>query len=152
MAALALSFGGSGDPAAYLALVGFTILLVLACLGLGFLIGAFTRKASAAMGAALLTWLGLAFLGDLSLVGATLALRPAPAALLGMLLVNPLQVFKLGAIYGLRSTLDTLGPTGQYAVYRFGALLPLLLAGLLIVWAALSFGLAYLFFDRRRDL
>lgn len=152
MAALALSFGGSGDPAAYLELVGFTILLVLACLGLGFLIGAFTRKASAAMGAALLTWLGLAFLGDLSLVGATLALRPAPAALLGMLLVNPLQVFKLGAIYGLRSTLDTLGPTGQYAVYRFGALLPLLLAGLLIVWAALSFGLAYLFFDRRRDL
>jgi len=39
-----------GVVAAYLALVAFTILLVLACLGLGFLIGAFTRKASAAMG------------------------------------------------------------------------------------------------------
>ena len=72
----------------------------------------------------LLLWLGLAFFGDLSVLGATLALRPAPSAMLAMLLINPLQAFKLGAIFSLHATLDTLGATGQYAAYRFGEGLP----------------------------
>lgn len=150
MAALVLSLGAGGDVTAYLGLVGFTALLALACLGLGFLISAWTRKSSAATGAALLTWLALAFLGDLGVVGATLALRPTPARLMGMLVVNPLQTFKLGAIYSLNSTMDVLGAVGQYAVYRFGSALPLLLAGLLLAWVVVAFSMAYLVFSRGR--
>jgi hypothetical protein len=104
------------------------------------------------MGASLLLWLGLVFFGDLSLVAATLALRPTPALLLTLLLLNPLQAFKLGAIYSLRATLDTLGAVGQFAAYRFGDNLTLLLAGLLVAWVTLSFGLAFAFFSRRGDL
>jgi Cu-processing system permease protein len=92
------------------------------------------------------------FLGDLGIAGATLSLRPAPGALLAMLLVNPLQIFKLSAIYSLRATLDTLGPVGQYAAYRFGEALPLLLLGLLVVWIIATFGLAFSIFNRRGDL
>ena len=150
MAALALSTGAGGDVTAYLGLVGYTALLALACLALGFLISAWTRKSSTATGAALLTWLALAFVGDLGVVGATLALRPSPARLMGMLVVNPLQTFKLGAIYSLNSTLDVLGAVGQYAVYRFGSALPMLLAGLLMAWIVLAFSLAYLVFSRGR--
>ena len=152
LAALTLSTAGSADAAAFGGLVGYTLLLMLASLGLGFLISALVKKSSAAMGAALLLWLLLAFLGDLALVGGVLALRPTPASLLGMLVINPLQVFKLGAIYSLRATLDTLGATGQYAVYRFGNNLALLLVGLLLAWAAAGFGSAMLFFSRRQDL
>jgi Cu-processing system permease protein len=160
IAALALGFGlaglglasaGSDNVPAYLSLAGSTLLLALASLGLGFVISALTRKASTASGAALLLWLALVFLGDLGVVGAVLALRPTPAALLAMLLINPLQIFKLSAIYGLRATLDTLGPVGQFAVYQFGAILPLLLVGLLAGWIVGSFGIAFALFNRRGD-
>lgn len=160
LAALGLGFGiagfglasaGGGDPAAYLRLAGYTLLFALATLGLGFVISALTRKSSTASGASLLLWLGLVFVGDLGLIGATLALRPTPATLLGMLLINPLQVFKLSAIYSLRATLDTLGPVGQYAAYRFGEALPLLLGGLLVVWIVASFGSAFSLFNRVGD-
>jgi len=152
LAALALSTSGSGDPAAFLALVGYAILLALAALGVGFLISVFTRKGSTAMGVSLLVWLVLVFFADLGLIGVTLTLRPSPGNLLGMLLANPLQAFKLGAIYSLHSTLDSLGAVGQYALYHFGSALPLLLAGLLAAWALVSFASAYLLFARRRDL
>jgi cytochrome c biogenesis protein CcdA len=58
----------------------------------------------------------------------------------------------LGAIYSLRATLDTLGPVGQYATYRFGEALPFLLGALLSGWAVASFGLAFVLFKYRRDV
>ena len=152
LAAIVLSVTSGGNLAAYLGLLGFSVLLVAASLGLGFLIGALARKTSAAIGAALLVWLGLVFFGDLSVIGATLAVHPTPATLLGILLLNPLQSFKLGAIYSLRSTLDALGAVGQYAVYRMGSGLPGMLAGLLVAWGVLFFGLGYLAFQREGDL
>ncbi len=152
LAALALASGGNGDALSYFGLAGFTVLLALASLGLGFFISAFTRKGATATGAALLLWLGFVFLGDLGFIGAALTLRPTPAVLLAMLLVNPLQAFKLGAIYSLRATLDTLGAVGQYALYRFGQSLPWLLVALLVGWVALSFGAAFALFNRRGDL
>jgi len=160
IAALGLGFGlaglglasTGGNGSTYLTLAAYTLMLALASLGLGFIISALTRKGSTASGAALVVWLALVFLGDLGLIGATLALRPTPAALLAMLLANPLQAFKLAAIYGLRAALDTLGPVGQFAVYRFGEWLPLLLVGLLAAWIVASFGLAFAIFRRKGDL
>jgi hypothetical protein len=72
------------------------------------------------------------------MIGATPALRPMDSGLLGALLINPLKSFKLGAIYSLRATLDTLGPVGQYATYRFGAFLPVLLGGLFAAWTVFA--------------
>jgi ABC-type transport system involved in multi-copper enzyme maturation permease subunit len=135
----------------YLELVGYTLLLALSCLGVGFVIGALTRKGATAIGGALLIWLALVFAGDLGVMGLALALRPTPDAMLALLLANPLQVFKLGAVYGLRATLDTFGTAGQYALYRFGAALPLLLAGMLGAWIVVSFGVAFALFNRRGD-
>ena len=161
VAALALGFGlagiglgtaGGGDATAFLAVAGYALLLALAMLGLGFVISTLTRKAATASGAALLTWLGLVFLADLGVMGTALATQPNPAAMLGMLLVNPLQVFKVAAIYSLRATLDALGPAGQYALYHFGENLHLVLLGPLLAWIVASFGLAFILFNRRGDV
>lgn len=151
LAALALAAGSDGNALAYLSLVGYTLLLAGVSLGLGFIISALTRKAATALGASLLVWLALVFLSDIGLVGATLAFRPTPAGLLTMLFFNPLQTFKLGAIYSLRATLDTLGAVGQYAVYKYGANLSLLLAGVLAAWGLAAFGVAFAVFNRRGD-
>jgi Cu-processing system permease protein len=151
LAGLALASLDDGQGGAFLALAGYTLLLALVSLGLGFVISALTRRTATAIGAALVLWLALVFFSDLGLVGLTLALRPTPATLLGLLVVNPLQLFKLGAIYSLRTTLDSLGAAGQYAVYRFGPALPGLLAGLLVLWTTAAFGGALALFARRDD-
>lgn len=147
----ALALSGTAEAGAFVALTAYTLLLGLASLGLGFIISSLTRKAATATGAAMLLWLGLVFLSDLGLAGLTLAVRPPPATLLGWLLANPLQVFKLGAIFSLHATLDTLGAAGQYALYRFGAALPGLLVCVLVVWCVGSFAAAYAAFGRRKD-
>jgi Cu-processing system permease protein len=151
LAGLALVAGSGGEVGAYLALALYSGLLALVSLGLGFVISALTRRAATAGGAALLAWLALVFFADLGLAGATLALRPAPAGLLAWLLANPLQAFKLGAIYSLRATLDSLGAVGQYAVYRFGSNLPLLLLAVLAAWSLATFAAAFALFGRRGD-
>lgn len=159
IAAVMLGFGiagiglvnQGGEPFAFLALVAFALLLALASLGIGFVISALTRKAATASGAALIVWLGLVFIGDLALIGATIALRPAPTQMLLLLLINPLQIFKLGAIFSLRSTLDTLGAAGQFALYQFGDALPYVLLALLLAWIALSFAVAFAVFNKRGD-
>jgi Cu-processing system permease protein len=160
IAALALGFGlaglglarDGGDPRAFLSLAGLSVLLALASLGLGFVISTLTHKAATASGAALILWLVLVFLGDVGLIGATLAFRPSPLLMFALLLVNPLQVFKLGAIYSLRATLDTLGAAGQFAMIQFGASLPWLLIVLLALWVIATFALAFALFQlRMRD-
>src|SRR6185369_6760885 len=136
---------------AYLGLTVFTLLLALASLGLGFVISSLTRKGATAAGASMLAWLALVFFSDLGLAGLTLSTRPAPSTLFALLLANPLQVFKLGAIYSLRATLDTLGATGQYALHRFGGALPAVLLGVLAAWSVAAFCLAFGLFCRRMD-
>ena len=151
LAGAALAAGGAGDAGAYLGLAVFTLLLALASLGLGFVISSLTRKAATAAGASMLAWLALVFFSDLGLAGFTLAARPAPSVLFALLLANPLQVFKLGAIYSLRATLDTLGATGQYALHHFGEALPAVLLGVLAAWSVAAFCLAFGLFCRRMD-
>ncbi len=130
-------------------MAGYSLLLALVSLGIGFVISVLTRKAATALGAALIVWLGLVFLSDLGLIGVTLSARPTDATLLGMVLSNPLQIFKLGAVYSLRSTLDSLGAAGQYAVYRFGSGLTFLLVGLMVAWAIASHAAAFVLFNRK---
>lgn len=138
-----------GDPGVFLLLFGWAVLLALVSLGIGLVISVLTTKAATATGAALIVWLALVFIGDLGIIGATLAFRPPPMGVLTFVLVNPLQIFKLGAIYSLRATLDTLGAAGQFAMYQFGEWLPAVLAALLVGWLAASLGIAFLCFAKR---
>jgi Cu-processing system permease protein len=148
IAMLTLAVNGATNVLAFLSLAGYTLLLLLASLGMGFLISSLTRRAATATGAALLLWLAAAFLGDLALIGSVLTLRPSPANLLTLLVINPLQIFKLGSILSLHGTLDTLGAAGQYAIFHFGPALPWLLGGLLSAWVIGAFGIAGIIFKR----
>ncbi len=160
IAGVALGFGiagiglatDGGDPGVFLSLFGWAVLLALVSLGIGFVISALTTKAATATGAALIVWLVLVFIGDLGVIGATMTFRPPPMGMLAFVFVNPLQVFKLGAIYSLRATLDTLGAAGQFAMNQFGEGLSWVLAALLVGWLVASFGLAFLCFAKRSSI
>jgi len=129
-----LALQGGGAVGGYALTVLFAAILGAAMLSLGFLISALTHKTSAALGAALFLWLLLVFIGDLGLIGASVVMQMPLGSLLLAALLNPLQVFKMGAIYNTDASLDVLGPAGLYAADTFAeVLLPLLLV-ILLLW------------------
>ncbi|MBI4308340.1 MAG: ABC transporter permease [Chloroflexi bacterium] len=150
-AGAALSIGGGGDIGAYVRLVAMAVLLAFATLALGLFVSAVARRSAAAMGVALLLWLGLVFIGDLGLMGTAVAMRLSAGQLLALALLNPLQVFKMGAILSLNATPEVLGPAGLYAADTMGLwLLPALL-GILALWVILPLSAAYLAFARSEE-
>lgn len=144
--------GGQTDAGAFGLLVSFAFVLALGMLSLGFLISALTRKAAVATGVALFVWLALVFVGDLGLMGTTLAFKLPIDTLFNLALVNPLQVFKMSALISINSSLDVLGPAGTYAMQAYRDSLTVLFLGSLGAWVVLPLFAAYTVFDRRGDV
>ena len=145
---MALSNGG-GDFMIYLTLLALSVLLGIASLSLGFLISAAVRRAATAVGLALFLWLALVYFGDLGLMGTAVVMQFDIRQLLGLALVNPLQVFKIAAVLDLRDNLEVLGPAGIYAFRTYGAALWPLLVALLLAWIVAPFALATQVFKKR---
>lgn len=141
--------GSGGDFMVYLTLLVLSILLAVASLSMGFLISAAVKKAATAVGLALFLWLILVYFGDLGLMGTSVVMQMDVKQLLALVLVNPLQVFKLAAVLDLRDNLEVLGPAGIYAFRAYGERLWPLLVGLLIGWVLVPFALATQAFKKR---
>ncbi|MDQ7054750.1 MAG: hypothetical protein Q9P14_18360 [candidate division KSB1 bacterium] len=136
----------------YLSLIGFTLLLALATLGIGLLISSFMKKAESAVGMALFLWLFFVFFGDLGLIGSTLFFKLDIQQVLYISLINPLQAFKLGALMSMRANLEVLGPVGLYAMRTFGAQLAILISAVLGVWIFSSFVVTYAVIQKKGGL
>ncbi len=147
-ALMAFSTGG-GDVGVYLTLLALSVLLAIASLSLGFLISAAVKRAATAVGLALFLWLVLVYFGDLGLMSTAAVVQLKVQQLLVLALVNPLQVFKIAAVFDLRDNLEVLGPAGIYAYRTYGALLWPLLVGLLLAWVVAPFALATVVFKKR---
>lgn len=143
--------GGGADLGLYLNLLALSALLAVASLSVGFLVSAAVQKGSTAVGAALFLWLILVFFDDLGVMGTALMLQLDVSQLLGLVLVNPLQLFKVAAVFNIRNNLEVLGPAGVYAVRTYGSQLLPLLVGLLLAWALLPF-LATIYLFRKRGV
>lgn len=138
LAGVALAFQGSlSDVVGYLVTVVLAYLLALAMLSLGFLISVLSHKIATALGGALFLWLLLVFVGDLGIMGTTLAMKLPIQTVFFIAALNPLQMFKIASILTIQAHLEVLGPAGLYATDQFGALLlPMLLLGL-VMWIVL---------------
>ena len=159
MAAIALGFGltglligvngGGAQVTTYLGLLLLTCLLVLVSLSLGFLLSALVQRGATAVGLALFLWLGLTIFGDLGLMGTALILRLNVNQLFALALINPLQLFKITAVFNIRQNLELLGPAGIYATRTYGSQLLPLLIGLLTLWIIAPFLAAIQLFKRK---
>lgn len=140
--------GGLRDAGVYLQGFGATALLALVSLALGLAASARSRRAAPAVGLCLLLWFALVLAGDLGLLGAALATRLRPGALLAAAWLNPLSLYRLLAVDATAAGLDTLGPAGYCAQDLLGAWLrPAAFAGLL-AWLAAALGAARAWWGR----
>jgi len=127
-------------------------LLAVAMLGVGMLISTFTTTSGAALGTAIFFWLVFVFLGDLGLMGTSVATQMPVNVLFLSALANPIEAFRLAALTTFSGSLDVLGPAGTYAVNTFGGSLVPVLSATMLAWVVVPATLAWLRFRRRSDL
>ena len=101
------------------------------------------------MGVAIFTWLALAFLSDLGLMGASIAFRLRVQDILALSLLNPGQVFKLASLSGFEASLDVLGPVGLYAQRVLGDSIRAAMLGVMALWILVPLAFGALVFCRR---
>ncbi|WP_298351220.1 ABC transporter permease subunit [Rhodoblastus sp.] len=104
--------------------------LSICFLGLGFLISTLARSADVAQSAAFMLWLVLVLFLDLLLLGLMLQERMSPDVIIGISLINPLQVFRTAAMALFDPQLVLLGPAAFTILDRVGA-------NAYLVWACL---------------
>lgn len=143
--------GASAGVGDFLLLVLLTTLLGLAMLSAGYLISSRSPQTAAALGIAVTLWLVFVVVGDLGLMSSAIVMDLNPGTLLGLTLINPLDVYKLLGVDLLQTSLDVLGPAGVYANNELGGALTPLLAGVLMAWIILPLPVGYWLF-RRNDV
>lgn len=143
--------GASGhDPlGGFLAFLGLAALVALVSVSLGLCISTLTSRSAVAGGVSLFAWLLLVLLGDLGLMGTSLAMRLKAQHLLWSALINPLQEFKVAAILALRGGLEVLGPAGLYATRTYGEGLMPMLVTLLVLWILAPLAVSVWSLERR---
>jgi len=148
--AMILAWGGhSNNVRAYATMVLLAMLLATSMASVGLFISTLSRRVATAVGIAMFVWLLLVFVGDLGVLG-TAFIRTLPlSTLFTLIIVNPLQVFKLSAIMAVQSNLDVLGPAGLYAMRTYGTRLTLLLISMLLTWTVIPLMLSYTMFKQR---
>ncbi len=152
-AGLVTGLQGSGaDAGSFVRIAALSWVLAVTMLGIGMLISTFTNRAGAALGTAVFVWLTFAFLGDLGLMGTSIATDMPVSALFFAALANPVEAFRLASLTAFSGSLDILGPAGTYAVDRLGERLDTILLAATVLWAAVPAGLAAVRFNRSKDL
>lgn len=140
------------DAAAFARIALLSWVLAAAMLGLGMLISTMARRSGAALGTAVFVWLSLVFLGELGIMGTTVATRMPVNALFFSAVLNPVEAFRLASLSALSGSLDVLGPAGTYAVDTYGDSLEWLLLGVLAAWVVGPAAIAWRRFVKGRDL
>ncbi len=115
--------------------------MVFCFLGIGMFISVYTRSQELAVSTAFVIWLILVAFLDLLLMGMMLKLRINPDMVIGLGMLNPLQVFRVGVLVLFDPKLTTMGPAAYYILdtvsrgvfIAFAIIYPILL-GYLFAW------------------
>lgn len=99
---------------------GFLISLAWCFLGIGMLVSTLARSSDVATGSAFIVWLFLLLFLDLILLGMLIREGLPPETVIGIALVNPLQVFRTGAMLLFDPQLVMLGPSAYVILDHFG--------------------------------
>lgn len=144
--------GGGADATSFVLIAILSWLLAIAMLGIGMVISTFAARTSTALGVAVFVWLLMTFVGDLGVMGTSVATRLPTWTLLATAIVNPVEVFRLASLTAFEGSLDVLGPAGRYAVDTFGTALASYLVAVLVLWAVVPPVVAWARFTSKGDV
>ena len=89
-------------------------------LGIAFFISSIVRSHDVAIGASFVTWIVMLAFIDVALIGLMLQNRISDNVIIGISLINPMEVFRIGAISLFDPELTVIGPVAYYILDTFG--------------------------------
>lgn len=141
--------GGTADLSGYLIFILLTFLLALVSLSIGMFISGYLKNYDTTLGVSILIWLFLVIFSDLGIIGTSFLVNLDINQVFILTLFNPIQVFKLSAVFSLKNNLEVLGPVGTYAFRNFGGNLQFLLIGIMLAVPAIFMWLTQKLFKKR---
>ena len=133
----------------------YSILLFALCftfLGIAFFISSIVKSTDIALGSSFAVWILLLAFIDIALIGLMLQNRVDDKIILTLAMLNPIEVFRIGAISLFDPELTVIGPVAYYLLDTLGRELLILYAIIYpIIIGALFALLGYLAF-KKRDL
>ena len=114
-------FRGAEIPYGHFVWYSILLMSLAFCfLGIGFLISSLARSPDVAQSAAFFIWLVLLLFLDLILLGLLIQSQAAPELVIGIALLNPMQVFRAAAMMLFDPQLILLGPSAYIILDAFG--------------------------------
>jgi len=121
-------------------------------LGLAFLLSTILKSTDMALGASFVVWiLMLAFI-DIALMGLMLQNRVSDSAIVTLAMLNPIEVFRVGAISLFDPELTVIGPVAYYLLDSMGHTLLIVYSILYPIVIGLLLALFGYFAFRKKDL
>ncbi len=144
--------GGEMPWAIVLLYSGMLFSLTFLFLGVAFLLSSIVKSTDVALGTAFMTWIVLLAFIDIALMGLMLQNRIDDKIVVALAMLNPIEVFRIGAIALFDPELTVIGPVAYYLLDTLGRTFTILYAILypIIVGGVLSF-IGYGVF-RKKDL
>lgn len=100
--------------------MGLIIAMSICFLGLSFFISSLVKSQEVALGIAFFVWLFLLAFIDLLLIGFLVRSTTFPELIYTIALINPLQVFRIGAISLFDPEFSVIGPASYFILDEFG--------------------------------
>ena len=121
-------------------------------LGLAFLLSAILKSTDIALGASFVIWIVLLAFIDIALMGLMLQNRVSDEAIITLAMLNPIEVFRIGAISLFDPELTVIGPVAYYLLDTLGSTLLIVYAFVypIVIGLLLSY-MGYIAF-RKKDL
>ncbi len=133
----------------------YSALLLSLCavfLGIAFFISTLVKSHDVALGASFVVWITLLAFIDIALIGLMLQNRWDDNFIIAIALLNPMEVFRVGAISLFDPELTVMGPVAYFLLDTFGHTLFLIYAVFYPIVLGILFALLGFYAFKKRDL
>jgi ABC-2 type transport system permease protein len=144
--------GASAPWGVLLYYIALMCALTVSFLGISFFISSLVKNQEMALGSAFFVWLLLLAFVDILLIGFIMKTGVNPAVIYSISLINPMQVFRVGAIALFDPELSVIGPAAYFILDSFGKLFFSLYAVLYPIVLGLAFAFGGFVVFKRSDL
>lgn len=132
--------------------MGLIVAINICFLGLSFFISSLVKSQEVALGVAFFIWLFLLALIDLLLIGFLIKTAVSPEVIYAIALINPLQVFRIGAISLFDPEFSVIGPASYFILDEFGKVFISLYCLVYPIILGLVFSICGYLIFKRKDL
>jgi ABC-2 type transport system permease protein len=130
----------------------FIFALCAVFLGIAFFISTIVKSHDVALGSSFMVWIFLLAFLDIALIGLMLQNRWSDEFIISIALLNPLEVFRVGAIALFDPELTVMGPVAYYLLDTFGRELFLVYAVIYPLILGALFAYMGFYFFKNKDL